>query len=146
MNTKTYSPKASEIQRSWFIVDAENQTLGRMSTVIASILRGKHKPMFATHMDTGDYVIVVNAEKVRVTGNKETKKLYYRHSQYPGGLRSTALRDEIVKHPTRPVEHAVKRMLPQNALGDAMFKKLKVYAGPDHPHAAQKPQPLRIEA
>lgn len=142
---KTYSPKASEIQRSWFIVDAENQILGRMSTQIASILRGKHKPIFTTHMDTGDYVIVVNAEKIRVTGDKETKKLYYRHSQYPGGFRSTPLRDEIAKHPTRPVEHAVKRMLPQNALGEAMFKKLKVYAGPDHPHAAQNPQPLRIE-
>lgn len=142
---KTYSPKASEIQRSWFIVDAENQTLGRISTQIASVLRGKHKPTFATHMDMGDYVIVVNAEKVRVTGNKEEKKLYYRHSQYPGGFRSTPLRDQLEKHPTRPLERAIRMMLPKNPLGDAMFKKLKIYAGPDHPHSAQNPQPLRIE-
>ncbi len=142
---KTYSPKASEIQRSWFIVDAENQTLGRISTQIASVLRGKHKPTFATHMDMGDFVIVVNAEKIRVTGNKEEKKIYYRHSQYPGGFRSTALRDQLVKHPTRPMERAIRMMLPKNALGDAMFKKLKIYAGPDHPHSAQNPQPLRIE-
>ncbi len=142
---KTYTPKASEIQRSWFIVDAENQTLGRISSQIASILRGKHKPTFATHMDMGDYVIVVNAEKIRVTGNKEEKKIYYRHSQYPGGFRSTALRDQLVKHPTRPMERAIRMMLPKNSLGDAMFKKLKIYAGPDHPHSAQNPQPLRIE-
>lgn len=142
---KTYSPKASEIQRDWFIVDAENKTLGRISTQIASILRGKHKPIFTTHMDTGDYVIVVNAEKIRVTGNKEYKKIYYRHSQYPGGFRATPLRDELAKHPTRPLEKAVRRMLPKNALGDATFKKLKVYAGPDHPHSAQNPKPLRIE-
>lgn len=142
---KTYSPKASEIQRDWYIVDAENQTLGRISTQIASVLKGKHKPVYATHMDMGDYVVVVNAEKVRVTGNKETQKLYYRHSQFPGGFRSTPLRDQLKKHPTRPLEHAVRNMLPKNALGDAMFKKLKIYAGPDHPHTAQKPQPLRIE-
>lgn len=142
---KTYSPKASEIQRSWFIVDAENQTLGRISTQIASVLRGKHKPTFATHMDMGDYVIVVNAEKVRVTGNKEEKKLYYRHSQYPGGFRSTPLRDQLEKYPTRPLERSIRMMLPKNPLGDAMFKKLKIYAGPDHPHSAQNPQPLRIE-
>lgn len=142
---KTYSPKASEIQRDWYIVDAENKTLGRISTQIASVLRGKHKPTFATHMDMGDYVIVVNAEKIRVTGNKELKKVYYRHSQFPGGFRSTPLRDQLEKHPTRPLEHAVRRMLPKNSLGDAMFKKLKVYAGPDHPHSAQNPQPLRIE-
>jgi large subunit ribosomal protein L13 len=142
---KTYSPKASEIQRDWYIVDAQDQTLGRISTRIASVLKGKHKPVYATHMDMGDFVIVVNAEKIRVTGNKETQKLYYRHSQFPGGFRSTPLRDQLKKHPTRPLEHAVRNMLPKNALGDAMFKKLKVYAGPDHPHTAQKPQPLRIE-
>lgn len=142
---KTYSPKASEIQRDWYIVDAENKTLGRISTQIASVLKGKHKPVYATHMDMGDYVVVVNAEKIRVTGNKETQKLYYRHSQFPGGFRSTPLRDQLKKHPTRPLEHAVRNMLPKNALGDAMFKKLKVYAGPDHPHTAQQPQPLRIE-
>ncbi len=142
---KTFTPKASEIQRDWFIVDAENQTLGRISSQIATILRGKHKPTFATHMDMGDFVVVVNAEKIRVTGNKEFKKIYYRHSQHPGGFRSTALRDQLVKHPTRPLEHAVRLMLPKNSLGDAMFRKLKVYAGPDHPHSAQNPQPLRIE-
>ncbi|HVX30530.1 MAG TPA: 50S ribosomal protein L13 [Nitrolancea sp.] len=142
---KTYSPKASEIQRDWYIVDAQDQTLGRISTRIASVLKGKHKPVYATHMDMGDFVIVVNAEKIRVSGNKETQKLYYRHSQFPGGFRSTPLRDQLKKHPTRPLEHAVRNMLPKNALGDAMFKKLKVYAGPDHPHTAQKPQPLRIE-
>jgi large subunit ribosomal protein L13 len=142
---KTYSPKASEIQRDWYIVDAEDQTLGRISTHIASVLKGTQKPVYATHMDMGDYVVVVNAEKIRVTGNKETQKLYYRHSQFPGGFRSTPLRDQLQRHPTRPLEHAVRNMLPKNALGDAMFKKLKVYAGPDHPHTAQKPQPLRIE-
>jgi large subunit ribosomal protein L13 len=142
---KTYSPKASEIQRDWYIVDAQDQTLGRISSQIASVLKGKHKPVYATHMDMGDYVVVVNAEKIRVTGNKSTQKLYYRHSQFPGGFRSTALRDQLTRHPTRPLEHAVRNMLPKNALGDAMFKKLKVYAGPDHPHTAQKPQPLRIE-
>jgi len=142
---KTYSPKASEIQRDWYIVDAEDKTLGRISSQIASVLKGKHKPVYATHMDMGDYVVVVNAEKIRVTGNKATQKLYYRHSQFPGGFRFTPLRDQLKKHPTRPLEHAVRNMLPKNALGDAMFKKLKVYAGPDHPHTAQKPQPLRIE-
>ncbi len=142
---KTYSPKASEIQRSWFIVDAENQTLGRISSQIASVLRGKHKPTFATHMDMGDYVVVVNAEKIRVTGNKSEKKLYYRHSQFPGGFRSTPLRDQLEKHPTRPLERSIRMMLPKNSLGDAMFKKLKIYAGPDHPHSAQNPQTLRIE-
>ena len=148
MNMKTYSPKASEAQsqRQWFIVDAEGKTLGRMASQIASILRGKHKPIFATHMDTGDYVIVVNAEKVKVTGAKETGKFYYHHSQYPGGLRTTPFNDMIRKHPTRPVERAVKNMLPKNALGEAMFKKLKVYAGPDHPHGNQHPTPLQIEA
>jgi large subunit ribosomal protein L13 len=142
---KTYSPKASEIQRQWFIVDAEGQTLGRMASQIATILRGKHKPTFATHMDMGDYVIVINAEKVKVTGDKEASKFYYRHSQYPGGMRVTAYRDLIEKHPTRPVERAVRKMLPKNTLGEAMYRKLKVYAGPEHPHAAQQPQTLKFE-
>lgn len=142
---KTYTPKASEIERQWFIVDAEGKTLGRLASQIASILRGKHKPTFATHMDMGDFVIVVNAEKVRVTGTKERDKLYHRHSGYPGGLRSTPFRDMMAKHPNRPIEYAVRRMLPKNALGEAMYKKLKVYAGPDHPHGAQKPQELRID-
>lgn len=143
--TKTYSPKASEIQREWFIVDAEGQTLGRMATQIATILRGKHKPTFTPHMDMGDYVIVVNAEKIRVTGNKEEKKFYYHHSQYPGGMKTTSLRDVMAKHPTRPVERAVRKMLPKNTLGEATYRKLKVYAGPDHPHTAQRPTVLRIE-
>ncbi|HUZ00092.1 MAG TPA: 50S ribosomal protein L13 [Thermomicrobiaceae bacterium] len=142
---RTYSPKAREIQREWFIVDAEGKTLGRMASQVAAILRGKHKPMFATHMDTGDYVVIVNAEKVKVTGTKERDKFYYRHSGYPGGLRTTAYRDVMARHPTRPVERAVRNMLPKNSLGEAMFKKLKVYAGPDHPHTAQRPQELRIE-
>jgi large subunit ribosomal protein L13 len=142
---KTYSPKASEIVRQWYIVDAEGQTLGRMATQIATILRGKHKPTFANHMDMGDYVIVINAEKVKVTGDKEQSKFYYRHSGYPGGMRQTAYRDLVKKHPTRPVERAVRKMLPKNPLGDATFKKLKVYAGPDHPHMTQNPQVLRIE-
>jgi large subunit ribosomal protein L13 len=143
---KTYSPKASEIERQWYIVDAEGKTLGRLATQIATILRGKHKPTYAPHMDMGDYVIVVNAEKIKVTGGKESKKLYYRHSGYPGGFRITRYRDLISKHPTRPLEKAVRGMLPRNALGEAMFKKLKVYAGPHHRHTAQKPQELRIEA
>lgn len=142
---KTYSPKASEIERQWYIVDAEGQTLGRMATQIATILRGKHKPTFTNHMDMGDYVIVINAEKVKVSGDKEESKFYYRHSGYPGGMRQTAYRDLIKKHPTRPVERAVRKMLPKNPLGEATFKKLKVYAGPDHPHLTQNPQVLRIE-
>ena len=146
MNAKTYSPKASEVQsqREWYIVDAEGQTLGRMASQIAAILRGKHKPIFAPHMDTGDFVIVVNADKVKVTGAKQQAKFYYHHSQYPGGLRATPFADMIRKHPTRPVEHAIKKMLPKNALGEQMFRKLKVYAGPDHPHGPQRPKSLRI--
>ncbi len=143
---KTYSPKASEIEREWYIVDAEGQTLGRLATRIATILRGKHKPTYTPHMDMGDFVIVVNAEKIKVTGGKETKKLYYRHSGYPGGFRVTQFRDLMTKHPARPLEKAVRGMLPRNALGEAMFKKLKVYVGPHHRHAAQQPQELRIES
>ncbi|MBX6342630.1 MAG: 50S ribosomal protein L13 [Thermomicrobiaceae bacterium] len=142
---KTYSPKASEIKRRWYIVDAEGKTLGRLATQVAMILRGKHKPTYAPHMDTGDYVIVVNADKVKVTGKKVTDKIYYRHSGYPGGFRQTPFADMIKKHPTRPVEKAVRGMLPKNALGDAMFRKLKVYAGPNHPHVTQRPIELRIE-
>ncbi|MDI3339756.1 MAG: 50S ribosomal protein L13 [Sphaerobacter sp.] len=142
---KTYTPKASEIERRWYIVDAEGKTLGRLASQVATILRGKHKPTFATHMDTGDFVIVVNAAKVKVTGKKEREKIYYRHSGYPGGFKQTRFEELIAKHPTRPVERAVRNMLPKNALGEAMFKKLKVYAGPDHPHQAQRPTELRIE-
>jgi len=142
---KTYTPKASEIERQWYIVDAEGKTLGRLASQVATILRGKHKPTFATHMDTGDFVIVINAAKVKVTGNKERDKIYYRHSGYPGGFKQTRFADLIAKHPTRPVERAVRNMLPKNALGEKMFKKLKVYAGPEHPHQAQRPTELRIE-
>ncbi len=129
---KTYSPKASELQHNWY------------ATEVAVYLRGKHKPEFAPHMDNGDFVIVVNAEKVKVTGNKLTQKKYYRHSGYPGGLKETDLRTMLASKPERAIEHAVKGMLPKNALGRAVFKKLKVYAGPDHPHAAQKPASLDI--
>jgi len=141
---KTYAVKASEIQREWFVVDAAGKNLGRLATEIATILRGKHKPTFSPHLDTGDFVIVVNADKVVVTGNKLTQKMYYRHSLYPGGLKETRLDEMLTKHPERVLEHAVRGMLPKNRLGRVMFKKLKVYAQPTHPHQAQKPQPLDI--
>ena len=141
---KTYIPKATEIERRWYIVDAEGLTLGRLATQIATIIRGKHKPSFTPHLDVGDYVIVVNAEKVHVTGNKEEQKFYYRHSGYPGGFRSTSLRDQLAKHPERVIETAVKGMLPHTNLGRDQLKKLKVFAGPNHPHAAQQPTPLEI--
>lgn len=142
--TKTYIPKATEIERRWYIVDAEGLTLGRLATQIATVIRGKHKPSFTPHLDVGDYVIVVNAEKVHVTGNKEEQKFYYRHSGYPGGFRSTSLRDQLDKHPERVIETAVKGMLPHTNLGRDQLKKLKVFAGPNHPHAAQQPAPLEI--
>jgi large subunit ribosomal protein L13 len=141
---KTYSPKASELQHNWYVVDATDKVLGRLATEVAVYLRGKHKPEFAPHMDNGDFVVVVNADKIKVTGNKLTQKKYYRHSGYPGGLNETDLRTLLASKPERVIEHAVKGMLPKNALGRAMFKKLKVYAGPDHPHTAQKPAPLDI--
>jgi large subunit ribosomal protein L13 len=142
--TKTYIPKATEIERRWYIVDAEGLTLGRLATQIATIIRGKHKPSFTPHLDVGDYVIVVNAEKMHVTGNKEEQKFYYRHSGYPGGFRSTSLRDQLAKHPERVIETAVKGMIPHTNLGRDQLKKLKVFAGPNHPHAAQQPTPLEI--
>jgi large subunit ribosomal protein L13 len=142
--TKTYIPKATEIERRWYIVDAEGLTLGRLATQVATIIRGKHKPSFTPHLDVGDYVIVVNAEKVHVTGNKEEQKFYYRHSGYPGGFRSTSLRDQLDKHPERVIETAVKGMLPHTNLGRDQLKKLKVFAGPNHPHTAQQPTPLEI--
>jgi large subunit ribosomal protein L13 len=142
--TKTYIPKATEIERRWYVVDAEGLTLGRLATQVATIIRGKHKPSFTPHLDVGDYVIVVNAEKVHVTGNKEEQKFYYRHSGYPGGFRSTSLRDQLDKHPERVIETAVKGMLPHTNLGRDQFKKLKVFAGPNHPHTAQQPTPLEI--
>jgi large subunit ribosomal protein L13 len=141
---KTYSPKASELQHNWYVVDATDKILGRLATEVAVFLRGKHKPEFAPHMDNGDFVIVVNADKIKVTGNKLTQKKYYRHSGYPGGLKETNLNTLLGTKPERVIEHAVKGMLPKNALGRAIFKKLKVYAGPDHPHAAQNPASLDI--
>ncbi|HSF84937.1 MAG TPA: 50S ribosomal protein L13 [Acidimicrobiia bacterium] len=141
---KTFTPKPGDIQRQWFVVDADGQTLGRFASEIARILRGKHKPTFAPHVDGGDYVIVVNAEKVAVTGNKEVTKMYYRHSGFPGGLTEMNLAELRAKYPERIIEGAVRGMLPKNKLGRQMFGKLKVYAGPDHPHAAQKPETLEI--
>ncbi len=140
---KTYVTQASDIKRDWFVVDADGQNLGRLAAKVAAVLRGKHKTIFTPSLDTGDCVIVVNAEKVTVTGNKLEEKKYYQVSGYPGGLRVTALRDQLVKHPDRVVRSAVWGMLPHNKLGRAMLKKLKIYAGPDHPHAAQKPSALK---
>jgi large subunit ribosomal protein L13 len=134
---KTYSPRASEITHAWRVVDADGQSLGRLASVVAGFLRGKHRPTFAEHMDLGDYVIVVNASRVRVTGNKAQDKRYFRHSMHPGGLKSIALGDLLAKHPDRVIKHAVRGMLPSNTLGRKMLRKLKVYAGPDHPHQAQ---------
>jgi len=134
---KTYSPKASEIQREWRVIDASGKTLGRLATEVARILRGKHKPIYAPHLDTGDFVIVVNAGKVRVTGKKLKQKVYYRHSGYPGGLKATTLEKMMATHPIRVIEHAVKGMLPHNRLGSALLRKLKVYPGAEHPHQAQ---------
>ena len=139
---KTYIPKASEITQEWVIVDANDQNLGRLATQIASILLGKNKPNFTPGMDTGDYVVVVNCERVRVTGNKMNDKFYYRHSQYPSGLTETSLRMQLQKHPDRVIRSAVWGMLPHNKLGRQIIKKLKVYAGPNHPHGAQQPKPL----
>jgi large subunit ribosomal protein L13 len=134
---KTYSVKKADIERAWHVFDAEGKTLGRLATEIAVLLKGKHKPTYTTHMDVGDYVIVVNANKVVVTGNKEEQKMYYRHSNYPGGLKSANYARMMEKHPTRIIEHAIKGMLPHTRLGAAMLKKLKVYAGPTHPHESQ---------
>jgi large subunit ribosomal protein L13 len=144
MDRRTFSPKAGDIQRDWFIVDADGMTLGRLATVIASTLRGKNKPTYAPHMDMGDFVIVINAEKIRVTGNKETEKFYYRHSGYPGGLRADMLRDVRRRFPDRIITSAVRGMLPRTTLGEKQLTKLKVYAGADHPHAAQQPKPLPL--
>lgn len=134
---RTYSTKASDIQRKWHVLDASDQILGRVATRAASLLMGKHKPIFSHHLDTGDFVIVINAAKVRVTGNKMEDKVYYSHSMYPGGLKSINLAKLLETHPDRVIKHAVKGMLPHNSLGAAMIKKLKVYAGSEHPHEAQ---------
>lgn len=138
----TYSPKASEIDRRWFVVDAAGVPLGRLSSEIARVLRGKHKPTFATHMDMGDFVIVLNAEKALLTGRKENQKVYYRHSGMPGHLKEETAARLRARKPERMVELAIKGMLPKNSLGRQQFRKLKVYAGSEHPHAAQKPEPL----
>lgn len=141
---KTYTPKPQDIERKWWIVDAEGQTLGRLASKIALILRGKHKPMYVPNIDTGDFVIVINAEKVATTGNRVEDKIYYRHSKYQGGLTETRLKDQLIRFPDRPIRFAVKGMLPKNALGRQMYSKLKVYAGPNHPHEAQKPEVLEL--
>ena len=142
---KTYSAKPGEIAREWYLVDAEGKTLGRLATQIADTLRGKRKPQYTPHVDTGDFVIVVNAEKIRVTGNKLDQKRYYRHSGYPGGLRSRTLREQLDRRPTEVLRVAVKGMLPKNRLARQQITKLKIYAGPEHPHEAQNPRPLETE-
>lgn len=146
MSTKTYTPKAAEAeeQREWYVVDAEGVTLGRLATLVAQVLRGKNKPTFAPHMDMGDYVIVINADKVAVTGAKSNNKMYYSHSGYFGGLKAVPFNEMIEKHPTFAVTAAVRGMLPRNKLGADMLSKLKVYAGDKHPHGAQKPKEVRI--
>lgn len=141
---KTFSAKAEEINREWFIVDAEGKTLGRMATEIATRLRGKHKPEYTPHVDTGDYIVVINAEKVAVTGNKMNAKVYQHHTGYIGNLKTIPLKEMLIKHPERVIEKAVKGMLPKNSLGKQMYRKLKVYAGNKHPHAAQEPKALEV--
>jgi large subunit ribosomal protein L13 len=143
---KTFSAKAHEVTHDWFIVDATGKVLGRVAAEIARRLRGKHKPEFTPHVDTGDYIVVVNAEKLRVTGNKATDKEYHRHTGYPGGIRTTTFEKMQAQHPERVLEKAVKGMLPKGPLGYAMLKKMKVYAGGEHPHTAQQPKPLDIQA
>lgn len=141
---KTFSPKASDVNRAWWVVDADGQVLGRLATRVAAILRGKHKPVFAPHMDMGDYVVVVNAGKVRLTGNKAADKMYVRHSGYPGGFRAKPYGELLADRPELAIEKAVKGMLPHNRLGRQMLRKLKVYAGADHPHNSQDPKPLTL--
>ncbi|NCF66197.1 MAG: 50S ribosomal protein L13 [Anaerolineaceae bacterium] len=141
---KTFVTKPAEVERNWYVVDAEGKNLGRLASKIAVILRGKHKPIYSPSVDCGDYVIVLNAEKVTVTGRRLDQKVYYHHSGYPGGIKSITLREQLEKYPTRPVELAVKGMLPKNKLGRKMLKKLKVYAGSDHPHQAQQPVDLQL--
>ena len=139
---KTYVTNPSEVEREWYVVDATGQTLGRLASRVATVLRGKHKPVYSPSVDTGDHVIVINADKIHVTGRKLDQKIYYRYSGYPGGLKETTLRIMLDKRPTRVIRLAVRGMLPKNRLGRQMLRKLKVYAGPDHPHAAQQPKPL----
>lgn len=141
---KTYSAKVGEVEHAWYVIDAENQVVGRLASKAATMLRGKHKPMYTPHIDTGDFIVVVNAEKARFTGSKETDKEYFRHSGYPGGDSVSTPKDVREKKPTFIIENAVKGMLPKNRLGRQMLTKLKVYAGPDHPHEAQQPEPLAL--
>jgi large subunit ribosomal protein L13 len=141
---KTYSAKPGEVTREWYLVDAEGKTLGRLATQIADTLRGKRKPQYTPHVDTGDFVVVVNADKIAVTGNKLDQKRYYRHSGYPGGLRSRTLREQLERRPTEVLRVAVKGMLPKNRLARQQITKLKIYAGPEHPHEAQNPKPLNL--
>ena len=143
---KTYSAKPGEITREWYLVDAEGKTLGRLATQIADTLRGKRKPEYTPHVDTGDFVVVVNAEKIQVTGNKLDQKRYYRHSGYPGGLRSRTLREQLERRPTEVLRVAVKGMLPKNRLARQQITKLKIYAGPEHPHEAQNPKSLELDS
>ncbi|QGG93893.1 50S ribosomal protein L13 [Actinomarinicola tropica] len=142
---RTFTPRPADIQRSWYVVDAEDLVLGRVATEVARVLRGKHKPIFAPHVDTGDHVIIVNADKVVLTSNKAESKRVYRHSGFPGGIRSRSFGEELARSPEDTVRRTVRGMLPKNRLGRAQLKKLKVYAGPTHPHAAQNPQPLVID-
>jgi large subunit ribosomal protein L13 len=141
---KTYTAKPGEVAREWYLVDADGQTLGRLATVIADTLRGKRKPQYTPHVDTGDFVVVVNAEKIAVTGNKLDQKMYYRHSGYPGGLKQRSLREQLERRPTEVLRKAVKGMLPKNRLAAKQLTKLKIYAGPEHPHGPQNPQPLDL--
>ncbi|HEX3648254.1 MAG TPA: 50S ribosomal protein L13 [Pseudonocardiaceae bacterium] len=141
---RTYSPKAGEVTRAWHVIDAEDVVLGRLATQAATLLRGKHKPIYAPHVDTGDYVVIINAEKVALTGNKRDQAFVYRHSGYPGGLRKRSFGEMLDTQPERLLEKTIKGMLPHNRLGRAMASKLKVYAGPQHPHTAQRPQPFEI--
>jgi len=141
---KTYTARAEDMEREWFLVNAEGKTLGRLASEIAQVLRGKHKPIYTPHLDCGDYVIVVNAEKVRVTGRKLDQKMYYHHTGYPGGIKSISLRNQLQRHPERVLQAAVRGMLPKNRLGRRMLKKLKVYAGDSHPHEAQQPKMLEV--
>jgi large subunit ribosomal protein L13 len=142
---KTWNAKPGAVERHWYVVDADGQTLGRLATQIADTLRGKRKPEYTPHVDTGDFVVVVNAEKIAVTGNKLDDKRYYRHSGYPGGLRSRTLREQLDRRPTEVIRKAVKGMLPRTRLGRAQLRKLRVYAGPEHPHSAQAPQPFEVK-
>jgi large subunit ribosomal protein L13 len=143
--TKTWNAKAGDVERRWYVVDAEGKTLGRLAVRIADTLRGKDKPQYTPHVDTGDFVVVVNAEKIAVTGKKLDDKVYIRHSGYPGGLKTRTLREQLERRPTEVLRRAVKGMLPRNRLARAQINKLKIYAGPEHPHAAQAPQPLDVE-